>query len=1151
MSTKEATFKTSVNIKFDLGKKEFVNRYLPTPSHAESLLGLLKGFNDPSNNKRSHIIVGPYGTGKSLIATIVGNITSKKIKDQKTLNTLSKKFNKVHDDIYDELQMVKQLEKKYIPVVLNGYEGRFRDALLNSIIRTVNEHDINLLLPGQYGKIVQTVELWESKFPKTYKEFKKLLKENNKDIDIWRISILNQNKNEVDWFLSIYPQLTSGARFTAEYTESFIDQISHVLSQLNQQNLGLFIAYDEFGRLLQSLEIQEINETMQDLQDLAELVDHKCENLHLLLISHRNLRHYFHLMSDDLKNEFQRIEKRFKVYYVESDKSTFIRLADNIIQELNNRGSLSKDRIEITKQYLRKYPLFPELNQQEIDKIILEGIYPVHPVALFLLPYLSNIFGQNERTLFTFLESNETGGLLHHIKKTDTYYLGSDLFNYFFPNIFDIDTGNDEQSILRLYKALVTKTPRIEENRESLNLIRFISLWQIAGLQSKIKLDSDFLSFALNMTYEEISSLLKELSLLKVIRYHSVHGYWELFEGSSFQIEQLISERSTQSILPRNNRISLLEGCLPKHHFFSNEYNDQKSITRYAKVKFLISSEIIDNEINWKRMREETSADAVIYYVLNETTNDFTKVIEKIKTVKDELSIFCISKLPFSSIEESLVEISVIESLLTDVELLSQDKHLKQELLLRREDIYFVVNEFLSKYLTYGNDVIWVHNEDFIDIKSEIVLENKLSNIMFNIFPNTPEVRNDSFNRKRLNNVQRKAGQVVLDHLINQFDQPNIGIEGQGPDYLIYATIFKNNKLTPSRLDQIETEEFHFLRNALLKQIEQNSTGNLADFVKIMTGPPFGIREPLIPIYLITLLRDKWDQIMFYRNDLYVSGINGEKLYKMFDEASEYNYVYYNFDTEYQLFFKALEHQFGDFQNALVNNKPIVIRLNNSLLSWLRSLPRITQMTNQLNQELIWLKDTVKRSEINPQESLTQLFKKYGNNNLKELSLHKKELEDSYTKYKSNLEQGVYRICKTIGYEELYAWADKLTPEIKKENNLVKSIIKGIDSNDWLNSFINSYIGIELENWSDSTFDLFKNQLISDFNATNIVNKYNGDYIQLSFNGKVKAVNKVNLSTKSETIYKNVQRMIKNAGRNVTKEEIENLILKLVDEFIE
>jgi hypothetical protein len=1150
MSTKVTTFKTSVNIKFDLGKKEFVNRYLPTPSHAESLLGLLKGFNNPNENARSHIIVGPYGTGKSLIATIVANLTSKKIKDQKTLSTLSKKFNKVHDDIFVELEKVQHLEKKFIPVILNGYEGRFREAIINALVRAINELDLNILLPGQYGKIMQTVELWESDFPKTFKEFKKLLKECNKDLDVWRISVLNQDKDEVEWFLSIYPQLTSGATFTTEYNESFIEQIKYILLQLKEQNLGLFIAYDEFGRLLQSLELQDINETMQDLQDLAELVDHECENLHLLLITHRNLRHYFQILNDDLKNEFERIEKRFKVYFVESDKSTFIRLADNIIQEMSKRNNPNKDKIETAKQYLRKYPLFPELNQQEIEKIILEGIYPVHPVALYLLPYLSNIFGQNERTLFTFLESNETGGLLYHLDKTDDYYLASDLFNYFFPNIYDLGTGNDEQGILRLYKAVITKTPQIEEKLELLNVIRLITLWQIAGLQSKVKLDSDFLCFAMNMDHETISGMLKELSLLKVIRYHHNHGYWELFEGSSFHIEQLISEKKAQLVIPRSSRISILDRCLPKHHYFSNEYNDQKSMTRYAKVKFLISSDITNNELDWQSLRQETSADAVIYYVLNENKIDISNVIEKIKTVNDELSIFCVSKLPFSAIEESLTEISAIESLLSDGDLLSQDKQLKQELMLKVEDIYFVVNEFLSKYLSYGNDVSWYNKGENIEIKSEIALENKLSAIMFNIFPFTPEVRNDSFNRKRVNNVQRKAGQIVLDHLINNFDQENIGIEGQGPDYLIYATVFKNNKLKPTVLEEIETEEFNYLRKTLLNQIEQNTTGTLGDFVKIMTEAPFGIREPLIPIYLVTLLRDKWDQVMFYRNDLFISGINGEKLYKMFDEASEYQYVYYNFDVEYQGFFKELENQFGEYENELVKNRPIVLRLNNSLLSWLRSLPRITQITSDLDEQLIWLKDTVRKSEVNPQESLTQLYKRYGNN-IEELDLHRLELENYFLKYKTKLEQDIIHICNTHNKEELYRWADQHSVEIKKENSLVKSIINSIYSEDWLVSFVNTYIGIDLENWSDTTHELFINQLNTDYKSTLAINTINGDYIQLSYNGKIKAVNKVNLSTKSETIYKNVQRMIKNAGRNVTKEEIENLILKLVDEFIE
>ncbi|WP_374148828.1 hypothetical protein [Priestia megaterium] len=1150
MTTTTTTFKTSVNIKFDLGKREFIERYLPTPSHAESLLGLLKGFNDPNNNKRSHIIVGPYGTGKSLIATIIGNLTSKRIEDERSLNALSSKFNKVHDDIYTELEKIKELDKTYLTVVLNGNEGRFREALLNAIIRTINENKINIVLPGQYGKILETVSLWENEFPKTYREFKKFLKENDKDLNIWRLAVMNQDKNEVDWFLSVYPKLTSGAKFVIEYNESFTDQIKHVLNELNKQGIGLFIAYDEFGRLLQTLESREVHETMQDLQDLAELTDHYSDSLHMLLITHRNLRQYFSLLSEDLKNEFERIEKRFKVYYVESDKSTFIRLADNIIQSFPKSVGLNNKEINGIKHYLRKYPLFPELNQQEIEKIVVEGIYPVHPVALYLLPYLSSSFGQNERTLFTFLESNETGGLLNHLSKSQYYYLASDLFSYFFPNLHDIDTSKEDLNILRIYKSLITRTPQILENPDGLKLIQFITLWQLAGLQSRIKLDTEFLCFALNIKLETITTILKELSLLKVIRFNRVLGYWELLEGSSFHLEQLINDHIKHAVITGRKRLAALESCLPKHFYFANEYNDQKSMTRYATVKLLVSSEIMNEELNWKSNREEAMADAIVYYVLLESTNDLARVTEKIKTIQDRLSIFCISQLPYTAVEEQLTEYSTIDMLLGNVELLNEDKHLKQELLLRKEDLNFYIDDFLSKYVSYGKDTLWIHNGESIEIKSEIILENKLSEIMFNTFPHTPEVRNDSFNRRKLNNVQRKAGYVVLDHIINNYSDEKLGIKGQGPDYLIYATVFKNNKLDITKLDDLTVDEFKKLRNALIKHIEQNATGTLEDFVKIMIESPFGIREPLIPLYFVALLRDKWDQILFYRNDLFVSGINGEKLYRMFDEASEYNYAYYNFDVKYQRFFEVLEEYFGCYENEIIKNKPIVIRLNNALLTWLRGLPRITQTTNQMSEELVWLKNTIRRSEINPQATLTELFNKYGDN-FEELLLGKQELEQHFNYYKLELKAEIFYITHTESFEELYNWAKEQKPEIQKKNNLIKSILHCSDFSNWLEELSYNIIGIEIKNWSDATNELLRNQLKLDYKTAFQKEEVQGDYLQVSYNGKVKTINKVTLSTKSETIYKNVERMIKNAGRNVTKDEIEYLVLKLVDKFIE
>lgn len=1148
MIVKEAPFKTSVNIKFDLGKKEFINRYLPTPSHAESLMGLLGGFT--GKEIRSHIIIGPYGTGKSLIATIVAGLVSKKV-EKRTFNALSKKFNKVHDDIFDELLEVNNIETRYLTVALNGNEGRFRQAVLSSIIRTINENKINITLPGQNGKIIQTVDLWSQEFPTTYRAFKRILKENGKDLDTWRLAVLNQEKEEIDWFIDdVFPSLTSGSEFVVDYKESFIDQIKFVLQELKKKNIGLFIVYDEFGRMLQTIEPHLIHETMQDMQDLAELTNNTADNLHLLLITHRNLAQYLGLLNDEFKNEFQRIEKRFRTYYVESDRFTFIRIVDSYLNDINSNREIIKENTFNLIDQLRKYPLFLELNQQEVEKIIIEGSYPIHPVTLYLLPYLSSFFGQNERTLFTFLESSETGGLINHLNKNGGYYLPSHLFNYFFPSIHEVDTSGDGYESMKLYKSIIHKAPALLEDKNNLDVIKFITLWEMAGLQSKFKLTTDFLKFALNKTRNELTSVLTKLSSIKVIRFNRVLGYWELMEGSSFFIEDTIKERRPFVKLNRNLRESILKGLLNKRFFLSNDYNDEKSMTRYAEIEFLFSSEILQN-VSWKdKYKESKKSDAIVFYIILESLNDLDYVKEKLQDANEEYFIYCISKYSYSPIDEQVTELVVVNELLNDVELLKEDKYLKEELILWKEDLEFSIRDFIDKYSNYSSDCLWLYKNEELPLPSEIALEQLLSTIMFKNYSLTPEVRNDSFNRRKINNMQRKAGYTVLDKVINHYTEPGLSIEGQGPDYLIYATVFKNNNFDIRNLNNISSIELKELRERLLNYLESNPTGSLSDLSGILQREPFGIRAPLIPIFVVSLLRDRWDQLMFYRNDMYIAGITSEIIYKMFEEATEYNFVYYQFDQHYEEFFLLLESTFSHYENELVKNKPKFIRLNNAMLSWLRSLPRYTQTTSKLNDNILWLKDVIKKSEINPQETFRALYERYSNN-FDVLLKEKKEIEEAYNEFKKVLTNEIFKIVYVESVNQLCSWAQDKSAEVKKKNKLVKSIINLDQSENWIEEFAYSYLGIELLNWSDITTEMFLRQINSDFQDTTINKQNTGNQIEIKYNGIIKTLNKVTLSTKSETIYKNVERMIRNAGRNVPKEEVEYLVYSLLDQFIE
>ncbi len=49
------------------------------------------------------------------------------------------------------------------------------------------------------------------------------------------------------------------------------------------------------------------------------------------------------------------------------------------------------------------------------------------------------------------------------------------------------------------------------------------------------------------------------------------------------------------------------------------------------------------------------------------------------------------------------------------------------------------------------------------------------------------------FNRKHISNQQLNAAKNLINKIIKNPLEKDFNIQGNGPDYLIYATIFKNN----------------------------------------------------------------------------------------------------------------------------------------------------------------------------------------------------------------------------------------------------------------------------------------------------------------------------------------------------------------------
>lgn len=1158
-------FKTSVNIRFDVGKDEFINRYIPTPSHTEALKGLLDGFVRDSN--RSHIIVGAYGTGKSLLATIISSIVSKSVSETE-VEKLINKFTHFDDYIADQIHAANSLEKKYIPILLTGNEGRFRQAILSNIIKALNLRNIEVVLPGVTEKIIESVDKWKNEFPPTYNAFINLLEERRTDIDKWINEIKNQNENEINYFNDIYPTLTSGATFEVGFNEGFLTQMEYITELLNQNNLGLIIVHDEFGRFLQGLNSSSLNETMQDIQDLAELTDRE-KSLQFILLTHKSLRQYFSGMNAEIAREFQRIEKRFRQYNITSDQATFLKIAEVILTEnIQDKPAITSDNYDNTITNLQKYTLFPSLNPTERERIIVKSMYPLHPVSLFILPQLSSVFGQNERTLFTFLESEETGGLINHIAKSDSYYMPFQLFDYFFSDASGGDVDTDVSKNLLLYKKAVARIPdNIVNKKLALNLIKFISIWNICGLQKEQKLSTEFLEFAMQMERSDLEPLINLLSNKKVIRFNRLGEYWEIHTGSAIDIQEKISQKKKEYAPTHEDVSKILLRNLSKRYYFPESYNDEKEMTRFAKVELLLDSDL--TKIDRSRWTN-SDTDLMIYYVIPEEKNAAEIKNEIMKVPSLEKEIFAIHPIPLSTVKEEIIESSVIESFMKDKDLLTEDKGIKEELSILLKEVNHVINKYLSLLSNFDENITWISNKSSNSIASAIDLSMFLSEKCYELYGETPTIINDSFNRMNCSSQQKVGAKKLIDNIINSPNEEQFGIEGNGPSYAIYASIFKNNHHFDKNVNDldyrnIDYRPYRLLRDKLINLLDENPKGNFSDIINVFTGTPFGIRKPIIPILFVAMMRDRWNEFMLYRNGIYVPGLNGSKLYEILEEEGpeNYQYEYEQIDEEFIQFFNLIENHFFEYIEERLDgkNNSRLIQICGTLVKWLRSLPRFTQISNSVNEEFISLRDLIRRTEVKPHQSVTELYELYNDDIVKLLRL-KEYGENHLNEVKSDLEQIILKHCNCNDFSTLLKWSMDQHEFLKKNNELVKSLLNTKDHEDWLLTFLEIFSGVRVEDWSDKTYEKFIVDLEQSYD--NVINFYKSEqndneentkekseFITLEIGNKTKVISKVDFSVKAKTVYTNIDRILRNAGRNIPKNEMEYMIYLLLDQYVE
>jgi hypothetical protein len=176
----------------------------------------------------------------------------------------------------------------------------------------------------------------------------------------------------------------------------------------NLRDVGhLAIVWDEFGRHLESLVAEGRSRDLDFVQRLAEWAARaEAPTVSLTLLSHQNLLSYAGGLNQTSRNEWRKIEGRFKTLRFVEDSRELYRLLVDRIADRQEGGAPTLDSIlgaKVAENAIEAGWFDCANDVAEVTDLVLKA-WPVSAGALQALPRVAARIGQNERSLFSFVE---------------------------------------------------------------------------------------------------------------------------------------------------------------------------------------------------------------------------------------------------------------------------------------------------------------------------------------------------------------------------------------------------------------------------------------------------------------------------------------------------------------------------------------------------------------------------------------------------------------------------------------------------------------------------------------------------------------------------------------------------------------------------
>ena len=225
-------------------------------------------------------------------------------------------------------------------------------------------------------------------------------------------------------------------------TISILDSLKNYYAKCQKKGKFLLIVIDEFGKVLEHAAKNNPEKELYFLQKLSELVNVPTRQMMLLTTLHQNFGAYAKGLTEAQANEWTKVKGRFK-------EITFVEPVEQLLY-------LASAQLQATKEFMPDdsivtlYELAKETRYVSKD-FPLETAIQLYPLDLFSAYTITTAiqrYGQNERSLFTFLAAKGTNSISEFEPAEHLTYNLQKVYDYILYNFYSYlkDANADSMS---------------------------------------------------------------------------------------------------------------------------------------------------------------------------------------------------------------------------------------------------------------------------------------------------------------------------------------------------------------------------------------------------------------------------------------------------------------------------------------------------------------------------------------------------------------------------------------------------------------------------------------------------------------------------------------------------------------------------------